>query len=64
SVNQVKSNLMVFLRPTIVSDSGVARTLTEEKFNGLWEFTLSEDLGADDTDTRMERLFKGFPDYR
>ena len=64
SVNQVKSNLMVFLRPTIVSDSGVARTLTEEKFNGIWEFTLSEDLGADDTDTRMERLFKGFPDYR
>jgi len=64
SVNQVKSNLMVFLRPTIVSDSGVARTLTEEKFNGIWEFTLSEELGADDASVRMERLFKGFPDYR
>jgi len=64
SVNQVKSNLMVFLRPTIVSDSGVVRTLTEEKFNGIWEFTLSEELGADDASVGMERLFKGFPDYR
>jgi len=61
SVNQVKSNLMVFLRPTIVNDGGVARDLTREKFNGIWEFSVSEELGADETDVQLQRLFKGLP---
>ena len=61
SVNQVKSNLMVFLRPTIVNDGGVARELTQEKFNGIWEFSVSEELGADETDVQLQRLFKGLP---
>lgn len=61
SVNQVKSNLMVFLRPTIVSDTGTARTLTHDKFNGIWEFTLSDRLGDDDVGGEMEKLFEGLP---
>lgn len=61
STNQVKSNLMVFLRATIVSDAGIAKTLTQDKFNGIWEFTVSEELAADDSDVQMERLFDGFP---
>lgn len=61
SVNQVKSNLMVFLRPTIVGDGGKARDLTREKFNGIWEFTVSEELGIDDADMQLQRLFKGLP---
>jgi len=61
SVNQVKSNLMVFLRPTIVSDTGTARSLTHDKFNGIWEFTLSDQLGADEVGGEMENLFRGLP---
>lgn len=61
SVNQVKSNLMVFLRPTIVDDGGKAKALTRDKFNGIWEFTLSEQLGVDDADMQLERLFQGLP---
>ena len=61
SVNQVKSNLMVFLRPTIVSDTGTARQLTHDKYNGIWEFTLSDQLGADEVGNEMEKLFQGLP---
>ncbi|KZY95473.1 MULTISPECIES: type II secretion system secretin GspD [Thalassolituus] len=61
SVNQVKSNLMVFLRPTIVGDGGKAKDLTREKFNGIWEFTVSEELGIDEADMQLQRLFKGLP---
>ena len=61
SVNQVKSNLMVFLRPTIVGDGGKARDLTREKFNGIWEFTVSEELGIDEADMQLQRLFKDLP---
>jgi general secretion pathway protein D len=61
STNQVKSNLMVFLRATIVSDAGIAKNLTQDKFNGIWEFTVSEELAADDSNIKMERLFDGLP---
>ncbi|WP_430460111.1 type II secretion system secretin GspD [Thalassolituus sp. LLYu03] len=61
SVSKVKSNLMVFLRPTIVTQTGTARQLTQEKFNGIWEFTVSDKLGVDQVNERMESLFKGFP---
>lgn len=61
SVTQVKSNLMVFLRPTIVNNTGVARKLTEDKYNGIWEFSLSDQLGRENVDTQMEKLFQGLP---
>ena len=59
STEQVKSNLMVFLRPTIVTEATKAKALTEDKFDGIWEFTISDDLGVDDVNSRMERLFRG-----
>jgi len=59
STEQVKSNLMVFLRPTIVTEVTKAKALTEDKFDGIWEFTISDDLGVDDVNSRMERLFRG-----
>jgi general secretion pathway protein D len=59
STKHVKRNLMVFLRPTIVLDKQKATLLTEEKYNGIWEFELSGDLKVDDIDSRMNRLFKG-----
>lgn len=61
SVTQVKSNLMVFLRPTIVNNTGVARKLTEDKYNGIWEFSLSDRLGQEDVDAQLEKLFQGLP---
>lgn len=61
SVNQVKSNLMVFLRPTIVNNTGVAKKLTQDKFNGIWEFTVSDKLGVDAVDDRLNMLFNGLP---
>ncbi len=60
SVTQVKSNLMVFLRPTIVNNSGVSRDVTTEKFNGIWEFTVSDKIG-NSNDTTVTDLFKGLP---
>lgn len=57
----VKSNLMVFLRPTIVTSQGKSAELAREKFEGIWEFTLSDELGQDDVDARMQSLFEGYP---
>ena len=59
STQHVKRNLMVFLRPTIVLDKQKATTLTQDKYNGIWEFDLSGDLEVDDVNRRMSRLFKG-----
>merc|ERR1711879_1068996 len=53
SSEQVKSNLMVFLRPTIVNSADVSRGVTYEKYNGLWEFSLSDQLGVDDVDSQL-----------
>lgn len=61
SSSKVKSNLMVFLRPTIVTQTGTARELTQEKFNGIWEFTLSDKLGVDQVNEHINSLFKGLP---
>lgn len=61
STENVKSNLMVFLRPTIVTQASKAKELTHDKLNGIWEFSLSEDLGVEDMKQRMDNLFKGFP---
>jgi general secretion pathway protein D len=59
STKHVKRNLMVFLRPTVVLDKQKATTLTQDKYNGIWEFELSGDVEVDSVDRRMNRLFKG-----
>lgn len=61
SVERTKSNLMVFLRPTIVNNAEVSRDVTHDKFNGIWEFTLSDEIGEADVSTRLDQLFDGFP---
>jgi general secretion pathway protein D len=55
----VKRNLMVFLRPTIVLEKQKAVELTNEKFEGIWEFEISGDLSEESVDVRMNRLFQG-----
>ncbi len=44
---RVKTNLLVFLRPTILRNKEQARQVSEDKFNALWELNLGikEDRG-------------------
>jgi len=59
STQHIKRNLMIFLRPTIVLEKQKATELTNEKFEGVWEFVLSDEFANDAIDVRMNRLFKG-----
>ena len=59
STQHIKRNLMIFLRPTIVLERQTAEKLTNEKFEGVWEFVLSGEFANDPIDMRMNRLFKG-----
>ncbi|WP_156879112.1 type II secretion system secretin GspD [Oceanobacter kriegii] len=61
SSQHTKSNLMVFLRPTIVNTGDVAKQVTDKKFKGIWEFSLSKEIGVDSLDTEMEKMFQGLP---
>jgi general secretion pathway protein D len=49
------------LRPTIVNTSEVSRDLTHDKYNGIWEFSVSDQLGSDHPETRVDAVFKGLP---
>ena len=60
SAQQNKSNLMVFLRPTIVNNSGMNTKLAKDKYNGIWEFTLSDKIAVPE-DKKVDDLFKGMP---
>lgn len=64
SKEHIKSNLMVFLRPTIVNSAEVSKDLTHDKFNGIWEFSVSEQLGADSINAQLDKLFRGLPSNR
>lgn len=61
SKSHTKNNMMVFLRPTIVDNPGKAKELTHDKFNGIWEFSVSDQLGAEDINNRLNLLFDGLP---
>jgi len=61
STSHTKNNMMVFLRPTIVDNPGKAKDLTHDKFNGIWEFSVSDKLGAEDVSKRLNLLFEGLP---
>lgn len=59
STQHIKRNLMIFLRPTIVLEKQKATELTNEKFEGVWEFELSGEFVDESVDVRMNRLFQG-----
>ena len=59
STQHIKRNLMVFLRPTIVLEKQKAVELTNDKFEGVWEFEISGELSEESVDVRMNRLFQG-----
>lgn len=58
STKQVKSNLMVFLRPTIINTSGLSQNVTKKKFDGIWEFNISDEIGIS-SEEAMSNLFDG-----
>lgn len=61
STQHTKTNLMLFLRPTIVNTAEVSQSLTHDKYNGIWEFSVSDQLGSDHPETRVDAVFKGLP---
>mgnify|MGYP001462829432 CR=1 FL=1 len=64
---RVKTNLLVFIRPTIISDSEQATILTNEKYSGIWELTSDKKkLSTEDTTEgraeALQLLFQGKQD--
>ncbi len=60
STQHVKSNLMVFLRPTIINTSGLSQNVTKKKFDGIWEFSISDEIGIS-SEEAISNLFDGLP---
>lgn len=56
--SRVKTNLLVFIRPTIISDSEQATSLTNTKYSGIWELTSDEKklTPSDNSEARNEAL--------
>lgn len=54
-----KSNMMVFLRPTIISDKFQAEKTARDKFSGIWDFVISDELLEDEVDGKIDQLYKG-----
>lgn len=64
---RVKTNLLVFIRPTIISDSEQATILTNKKYSGIWELTSDKKkLNTEDTTEgraeALQLLFQGKQD--
>jgi general secretion pathway protein D len=53
SKRQTKTNLVVFLRPTVIDSSGTAEALTDLKLNGIWEVG-----GRDGDSANVDELFR------
>jgi general secretion pathway protein D len=53
-----KSNLMIFLRPTILRDKADAQRVTQSKFDELWELNLELKAMNGATPEELQRLEK------
>ncbi len=56
-----KSNMMVFLRPSIIKDKVSAEEMARKKFNGIWDFTISGELLPANIDKKIDSLYNGVP---
>ena len=64
---RVKTNLLVFIRPTIISSSEQATTLTNDKYSGIWELTsdakkLSPNKASEASAEALQLIFQGKQD--
>ena len=65
--SRVKTNLLVFIRPTIISSSEQATTLTNKKYSGIWELTtdqkkLNNEDANEESAEALQLLFQGKQD--
>ena len=65
--SRVKTNLLVFIRPTIISSSEQATTLTNKKYSGIWELTtdqkkLNNEDANEESAEALKLLFQGKQD--
>lgn len=65
--SRVKTNLLVFIRPTIISSSEQASTLTNKKYSGIWELTtdqkkLNNEDANEESAEALKLLFQGKQD--
>ena len=51
---QTKTNLVVFIRPTVIANSDDGQTITDQRLDGIWEVS-----GADGSTLPADDLFKG-----
>ena len=56
SQTNVRTMLLIFLRPTVMVDAQDTRTVTDRKFREYWEVTIE---GSDSTQPAIDDLFKG-----
>jgi general secretion pathway protein D len=56
SKSRVKRNLLVFLRPTVIRNDGDAKTITDAKYQDVWEVEIESSSGSAPSD-----LFRGRP---
>ena len=51
---QTKTNLVVFIRPTVIANSEDGQTITDQRLDGIWEVG-----GAKGSALTADDLFKG-----
>ena len=57
SESHVKQNLIVFLKPTIVLNKEDSRDILRRKYDGIYEVDLSEHIGEEGIDKKLEEIF-------
>ncbi len=57
SETHVKQNLIVFIKPTVVLSKEGNRDILRRKYDGIYEVDLSELLGNEEIDRRLEMIF-------
>lgn len=55
----VKQNLIVFLKPTVVLNKEENSAILRRKYDGIYEVDLSERIGEDGIDRRLQMIFGG-----
>ena len=57
SESRVKQNLIVFLKTTVVLSKEDSRDILRRKYDGIYEVDLSDRIGVDGIDEKLQRIF-------
>jgi len=58
SETHVKQNLIVFIKPTVVLNKEDNRTILRRKYDGIYDVDLSDHIGIDGIDARLDMMFR------